>query len=139
MDQDEGLSAVDNIVTQYNTYEDFLDSQITTFDLYYLEVSAPPAAPSPDPGGAPWRGRSGTQGPGGGGEPPRPGGPGLSQFFQNLGRGAGARRTRAGESPSPPRALPAPPSLRGAPAVGGPPRPPVTQARRPVSLSACLC
>ncbi|EGV98353.1 Uncharacterized protein C4orf22-like [Cricetulus griseus] len=37
MDQDEGMSAVDNIVTQFNTYEDFLDSQITTVDLYYLE------------------------------------------------------------------------------------------------------
>ncbi|XP_047423041.1 cilia- and flagella-associated protein 299 isoform X2 [Sciurus carolinensis] len=37
MDQDEGLMAVDNIVTQFNTYEDFLDSQITTVDLYYLE------------------------------------------------------------------------------------------------------
>ncbi|XP_038196110.1 cilia- and flagella-associated protein 299 isoform X1 [Arvicola amphibius] len=37
MDQDEGLTAVDNIVTQFNTYEDFLDSQITTIDLYYLE------------------------------------------------------------------------------------------------------
>ncbi|XP_073747929.1 cilia- and flagella-associated protein 299 isoform X1 [Callorhinus ursinus] len=37
MDRDEGLTAVDNIVTQFNTYEDFLDSQITTVDLYYLE------------------------------------------------------------------------------------------------------
>ncbi|XP_008841923.2 cilia- and flagella-associated protein 299 [Nannospalax galili] len=37
MDQDKGLTAVDNIVTQFNTYEDFLDSQITTVDLYYLE------------------------------------------------------------------------------------------------------
>ncbi|XP_075401028.1 cilia- and flagella-associated protein 299 [Tenrec ecaudatus] len=37
MDQEEGLTAVDNIVTQFNTYEDFLDSQITTVDLYYLE------------------------------------------------------------------------------------------------------
>ncbi|MEJ1276783.1 hypothetical protein NN561_007694 [Cricetulus griseus] len=46
MDQDEGMSAVDNIVTQFNTYEDFLDSQITTVDLYYLEVSAgPPCGP----------------------------------------------------------------------------------------------
>lgn len=40
MDQEEGLSAVDNIVTQFNAYEDFLDSQITTMDLYYLEVRA---------------------------------------------------------------------------------------------------
>ncbi|XP_008691497.1 cilia- and flagella-associated protein 299 isoform X1 [Ursus americanus] len=37
MDRDEGLTALDNIVTQFNTYEDFLDSQITTVDLYYLE------------------------------------------------------------------------------------------------------
>lgn len=40
MDQEEGLTAVDNIVTQFNTYEDFLDSQITTVDLFYLEVRA---------------------------------------------------------------------------------------------------
>lgn len=46
MDQDEGLTAVDNIVTQFNTYEDFLDSQITTVDLYYLEVSAGTALPA---------------------------------------------------------------------------------------------
>ncbi|XP_007447625.1 PREDICTED: uncharacterized protein C4orf22 homolog isoform X3 [Lipotes vexillifer] len=37
MDQEEGSTTVDNIVTQFNTYEDFLDSQITTLDLYYLE------------------------------------------------------------------------------------------------------
>ena len=29
----------DSIVTEYATYEDFLDSQITQTDLYYLEVS----------------------------------------------------------------------------------------------------
>ncbi|XP_011358894.1 uncharacterized protein C4orf22 homolog isoform X1 [Pteropus vampyrus] len=40
MDQEEGQTAVDNIVTQFNTYEDFLDSQITTVDLYYLEDEA---------------------------------------------------------------------------------------------------
>ena len=40
MDQDEALTTVDNIVTQFNTYEDFLDSQITTLDLNYLEVRA---------------------------------------------------------------------------------------------------
>ena len=28
----------DNIVTEFATYEDFLDSQITPTDLYYLEV-----------------------------------------------------------------------------------------------------
>lgn len=48
MDQDEALMAVDNIVTQFNTYEDFLDSQITTVDLYYLEVRAA-ARQSPPP------------------------------------------------------------------------------------------
>ncbi|XP_069341684.1 cilia- and flagella-associated protein 299 isoform X2 [Eulemur rufifrons] len=37
MEQEEGLTAVDNVVTQFNTYEDFLDSQVTTVDLYYLE------------------------------------------------------------------------------------------------------
>ena len=31
-------SGSDNIVTEFNTYEDFLDSQITSLDLYYLEV-----------------------------------------------------------------------------------------------------
>jgi len=29
----------DSIITEYATYEDFLDSQITQTDLYYLEVS----------------------------------------------------------------------------------------------------
>lgn len=52
MDQEEGLSAVDNIVTQFNTYEDFLDSQITTVDLYYLEVRA--AAPQSGHPSSPW-------------------------------------------------------------------------------------
>ncbi|XP_047575611.1 cilia- and flagella-associated protein 299 [Lutra lutra] len=37
MDRDDGVGSVDNIVTQFSTYEDFLDSQITTVDLYYLE------------------------------------------------------------------------------------------------------
>ncbi|XP_048220439.1 cilia- and flagella-associated protein 299 [Perognathus longimembris pacificus] len=37
MAQDDTMTAVDNIVTQFSTYEDFLDSQITTVDLYYLE------------------------------------------------------------------------------------------------------
>lgn len=32
-------SGGDNIVTEFNTYEDFLDSQITSLDLYYLEVN----------------------------------------------------------------------------------------------------
>lgn len=30
--------ACDSIVTEFSTYEDFLDSQITPTDLYYLEV-----------------------------------------------------------------------------------------------------
>nr|XP_056711769.1 cilia- and flagella-associated protein 299-like [Euleptes europaea] len=34
---DDGGAALDHIVTQFNTYEDYLDSQITTQDLYYLE------------------------------------------------------------------------------------------------------
>ena len=38
--EDTELSAGnDNIITEFNTYEDFLDSQITSLDLYYLEVS----------------------------------------------------------------------------------------------------
>ena len=32
------MGATDNIVTEFATYEDFLDSQITPLDLYYLEV-----------------------------------------------------------------------------------------------------
>jgi len=32
------VGATDNIVTEFATYEDFLDSQITPLDLYYLEV-----------------------------------------------------------------------------------------------------
>ena len=31
-------SAADTIVTEYATYEDYLDSQITPTDLFYLEV-----------------------------------------------------------------------------------------------------
>jgi hypothetical protein len=34
---DEGAGGIDNVVTEFNTYEDFLDSQITPLDLYYLE------------------------------------------------------------------------------------------------------
>lgn len=59
MDQDEGLTAVDNIVTQFNTYEDFLDSQITTIDLYYLEVSARSPGEPRRGSVAPWRRRRG--------------------------------------------------------------------------------
>ena len=35
---EEAVGATDNIVTEFGTYEDFLDSQITPLDLYYLEV-----------------------------------------------------------------------------------------------------
>ena len=31
-------TAADTIVTEYATYEDYLDSQITPTDLFYLEV-----------------------------------------------------------------------------------------------------
>ncbi|XP_006817330.1 cilia- and flagella-associated protein 299-like [Saccoglossus kowalevskii] len=37
MADEEATAGSDNIVTEYNTYEDFLDSQITSLDLYYLE------------------------------------------------------------------------------------------------------
>lgn len=136
MDQEEGLSVVDNIVTQYNTYEDFLDSQITTFDLYYLEVSAPPAVPPAPIRGAP---------PGGEGRARRVpaaegnrrvlAAPGCPSFSRTRARAARA----LGSLPRRPGLLPAPPSLRRAPAVEGPPRPPVTQVRQGVSLSAYLC
>ena len=36
---EEAPSGNDNIVTEFATYEDFLDSQITQLDLYYLEVN----------------------------------------------------------------------------------------------------
>ena len=36
--EDEAVAS-DNIVTEFATYEDFLDSQITPLDLYYLEVT----------------------------------------------------------------------------------------------------
>ncbi|XP_002130845.1 cilia- and flagella-associated protein 299 [Ciona intestinalis] len=35
--EEEGNTGADNIVTEFATYEDFLDSQITSLDLYYLE------------------------------------------------------------------------------------------------------
>jgi hypothetical protein len=40
MEEDNAAAALDNIVTEFHTYEDFLDSQITSLDLYYLEVKA---------------------------------------------------------------------------------------------------
>ncbi|XP_075705954.1 cilia- and flagella-associated protein 299 isoform X2 [Rhinoderma darwinii] len=37
MEEEETGAALDGIITQFNTYEDFLDSQITSLDLFYLE------------------------------------------------------------------------------------------------------
>lgn len=37
MMEEEAPSGSDNIVTEFGTYDDFLDSQITPLDLYYLE------------------------------------------------------------------------------------------------------
>ncbi|XP_069832795.1 cilia- and flagella-associated protein 299 isoform X1 [Dendropsophus ebraccatus] len=37
MEEEESGTAMDGIITQFNTYEDFLDSQITSLDLFYLE------------------------------------------------------------------------------------------------------
>ncbi len=37
--EEEVTPGSDNIVTEFNTYEEFLESQITSLDLYYLEVS----------------------------------------------------------------------------------------------------
>ncbi|XP_078399963.1 cilia- and flagella-associated protein 299 isoform X1 [Cetorhinus maximus] len=37
MEEEQSGSAVDNIVNDFETYESFLDSQITSLDLYYLE------------------------------------------------------------------------------------------------------
>ena len=34
---EDGLTAVDGIVGEYSSYEDYLDSQISATDLYYLE------------------------------------------------------------------------------------------------------
>jgi len=36
--EEDGAGGIDGVVTEFNTYEDFLDSQITPLDLYYLEV-----------------------------------------------------------------------------------------------------
>lgn len=38
MEEDNAAAALDSIVTEFHSYEDFLDSQITSLDLYYLEV-----------------------------------------------------------------------------------------------------
>ncbi|KAL2092572.1 hypothetical protein ACEWY4_012370 [Coilia grayii] len=37
MEDDNAAAALDSIVTEFHSYEDFLDSQITSLDLYYLE------------------------------------------------------------------------------------------------------
>ena len=37
----EGQGTVDSLATEFATYSDFLDSQITPTDLYYLEVRLP--------------------------------------------------------------------------------------------------
>jgi len=37
MEEEEAIAASDNVATEYATYEDFLDSQISPKDLYYLE------------------------------------------------------------------------------------------------------
>ena len=36
--EDGGVKASDVVANEYATYEDFLDSQISPVDLYYLEV-----------------------------------------------------------------------------------------------------
>ena len=38
--EEEVTTGGDSIVTEFSTYEDFLDSQITSLDLYYLEVQS---------------------------------------------------------------------------------------------------
>ncbi|XP_039614467.1 cilia- and flagella-associated protein 299 [Polypterus senegalus] len=37
MEEDKATAAFDNVITEFETYEDFLDSQISPMDLYYLE------------------------------------------------------------------------------------------------------
>uniref|UniRef100_A0A8C4XY12 Cilia- and flagella-associated protein 299 n=2 Tax=Gopherus TaxID=38771 RepID=A0A8C4XY12_9SAUR len=37
MKADDAGAALDHVITQFNSYEDYLDSQITTQDLFYLE------------------------------------------------------------------------------------------------------
>ena len=39
MEETSSAAQLDNTVLQFNTYEDFLQSQISALDLYYLEVS----------------------------------------------------------------------------------------------------
>ena len=44
--EDDAPGGSDNIVTEFATYEEFLDSQITSLDLYYLEVLFTPVLTS---------------------------------------------------------------------------------------------
>ncbi|KYO26562.1 hypothetical protein Y1Q_0002183 [Alligator mississippiensis] len=37
MEGDDAAAALDHVVTAFGTYEEYLDSQVTTQDLYYLE------------------------------------------------------------------------------------------------------
>ncbi|TFK02874.1 prostate stem cell antigen [Platysternon megacephalum] len=37
LEADDAGAALDHIITQFNSYDDYLDSQITTQDLFYLE------------------------------------------------------------------------------------------------------
>ncbi|GCC31594.1 hypothetical protein chiPu_0010054 [Chiloscyllium punctatum] len=68
MEDEHGGASVDNIVNEFETYESFLDSQVTSLDLYYLEVRGLLAS---DPVPIPW-GRDGTGRDGGGGGTVRP-------------------------------------------------------------------
>ena len=45
--EEEAQSGSDNLVTEFNTYEDFLSSQITSLDLLYLEVRFGPVSHFP--------------------------------------------------------------------------------------------
>lgn len=35
---DDAPTGTDNVITEFESYEQFLDSQITALDLFYLEV-----------------------------------------------------------------------------------------------------
>lgn len=39
MDSDSQNAASDQLITEFESYEQFLDSQITPLDIFYLEVS----------------------------------------------------------------------------------------------------
>lgn len=38
MMDDDAPTGTDNVITEFENYEQFLDSQITALDLFYLEV-----------------------------------------------------------------------------------------------------